>query len=80
MYGITDLPGRSAMGGHTQDYEPEPSEEEVEAAARAWLSWQFPGRDWDTAVDAMREKFRDGARIVLRAAATATKKKERDIG
>jgi len=42
-------------------------EKQVEAAARAWLAWQFPGRKWETAVPAMQDKFREGARVVLRA-------------
>lgn len=47
----------------------EPTEEEVEAAAKEWMSWQFPGRDWEDAVPNMRQKFRDGAGRALRAAA-----------
>jgi len=63
-----------------QQSECEPTETEVEAAARAWLSWQFPGREWDTAVESMRNRFRDGAKVVLRAAALALKENARDIG
>lgn len=44
------------------------TEEQVEAAARAWMTWQFPGRSWEDAVPAMKEKFRDGARRALMAA------------
>lgn len=44
------------------------TEEQVEAAAKAWMSWQFPGRSWEDAVPAMKEKFRDGARRALTAA------------
>lgn len=39
----------------------------VEAAAKAWLQWQF-GRDWDTAVPELQNKFREGAKVVLVAA------------
>jgi len=46
----------------------EPTEEQVVAAAKAWMSWQFPNRDWDEAVPAMQDKFKDGARRSLRAA------------
>ena len=49
----------------------EPSEEQVEAAAKAWLSWQFPGRSWEDAVPSMKKKFRDGARRSLAAAISA---------
>lgn len=49
-----------------------PSEQQVEAAARAWLGWQFPGRTWETALDGMKEKMREGARVVLRAAHNAS--------
>jgi hypothetical protein len=45
----------------------EPTPEQVEAAAKAWMAWQFPGREWETAVESMREKFREGALVVLRA-------------
>jgi hypothetical protein len=47
----------------------EPSEPQIEAAAKAWMAWQFPGRAWDDAVPAMKAKFMDGARRALRAAA-----------
>jgi len=47
----------------------EPSEEQVEAAAKAWMSWQFPNRDWDEAVPAMKDMFRTGARKAFNAAA-----------
>lgn len=47
----------------------EPSEEQVEAAAKAYMAWQFPGRDWDDAVPALKNKFREGARLALSAAA-----------
>jgi hypothetical protein len=50
-------------------HDDEPSEQQVEAAARAWLEWTFPARDWNTAPPAMRDKFREGARASLRAAA-----------
>ena len=64
-------------GGHLYRMSPsgprprEPSERQVEAAAQAWMTWQFPGRDWDDAVPAMKNKFRDGARRALLAAAIA---------
>jgi len=51
----------------------EPTEEQVEAAAKAWMSWQFPDRSWDDAVPSMKEKFRDGARLALAAAALTEK-------
>lgn len=47
----------------------EPTMLQVEAAARAWMTWQFPGRDWEDAVPEMKDKFRDGARRALQAAA-----------
>lgn len=47
----------------------EPTEEQVEAAAKAYMAWQFPGRDWDDAVPALKDKFREGARRALAAAA-----------
>jgi len=47
----------------------EPSDRQIEAAAKAFMAWQFPGRAWDDAVPAMKDKFRDGARRALRAAA-----------
>ena len=47
----------------------EPSERQVEAAAMAWMTWQFPGRAWEDAVPEMKDKFRDGARRALLAAA-----------
>lgn len=47
----------------------EPSEEQVEAAAKAWMSWQFPNRDWDEAVPEMKNMFKTGARKALIAAA-----------
>jgi hypothetical protein len=50
----------------------EPTEQQVEAAARAWMTWQFPGRAWEDAVPAMKSKFRDGARLALLAAFVAT--------
>jgi len=49
----------------------EPTEVEIEAAARAWLDWQFPGRYWNTATQAMKDKFREGAKVVLQAAGNA---------
>lgn len=51
----------------------EPTELQIEAAAKAWMAWQFPGRAWEDAVPAMKDKFRDGARIALRAAAFVPK-------
>lgn len=45
-----------------------PTDRQVEAAARAWMSWQFPGRAWDDAIPEMQAKFRDGARRALAAA------------
>ncbi len=51
----------------------EPTKEEVEAAAKAWMSWQFPNRSWDDAIEKMRQKFRDGADKALRAAAAVAK-------
>jgi hypothetical protein len=47
----------------------EPTEEQIEAAAKAWMSWQFPGRSWDDAVPALKDKFKDGAKKALLAAA-----------
>ena len=48
--------------------------DEVEAAARAWLTWQF-GRPWETATPQLQERFRDGARHILMAAALARSKR-----
>jgi hypothetical protein len=50
---------------------PEPTDRQVEAAAKAWMTWQFPGRSWEDAIPVMRDRFRDGARKALRAAAVA---------
>lgn len=47
----------------------EPTPLQIEAAARAWMTWQFPGRAWEDAIPAMKDKFRDGARRALLAAA-----------
>ena len=43
----------------------------VEAAAKAWMEWQFPGRTWETASPGMRAKFIEGARVILRSAIAA---------
>lgn len=51
------------------------SSDEIEAAAKAWLTWQFNGKSWETATPQLQEKFREGARIVLSAAAIARSKK-----
>lgn len=45
-----------------------PSNEQIDAAAEAWLTWQFPGRTWNSATSAMKDKFRAGAKIILSAA------------
>ncbi len=50
----------------------QPSSEEVERAAQAWQEWQFPGRDWSTAPETMKAKFREGARLSLIAALSAS--------
>lgn len=50
----------------------DPSPQEIEAAAKAWMAWQFPGRSWDDATEVMKKRFRSGAIVVLRAAASAT--------
>ena len=47
----------------------EPTEQQVEAAAKAWMGWQFPDRKWDDAISELKDKFRDGARHALLAAA-----------
>lgn len=47
------------------------TERQIDAAAKAWMEWQFPGRSWDDAVPEMRAKFREGARCALTAAAIA---------
>ena len=44
------------------------TDEQVEAAAKAWMTWQFPGRRWEDAVPSMKAKFREGARKALVAA------------
>lgn len=48
------------------------SQGKIEAAARAYMEWQFPQRSWDSLTDGMREKFREGARNALVAAADAS--------
>lgn len=40
---------------------------QIQAAAKAWLEWQFKGRKWEEATDSMREKFIEGTIIVLSA-------------
>jgi hypothetical protein len=47
----------------------EPTDRQIEAAARAWMTWQFPGRAWEDAVPELKDKFRDGAKRALLAAA-----------
>jgi hypothetical protein len=48
------------------------SSEEVEAAAKAWLHFQFQGKwTWESAAPALKEKFREGAKQILVAAAIA---------
>ena len=47
------------------------SDKQIEAAAKAWLEWQFQGQEWETASAAMKKKFREGARIILCAASDA---------
>jgi hypothetical protein len=54
----------TAMGCHG-----EPTERQIEAAAKAWMTWQFPGRAWEDAVPALQDKFREGAKLSLIAAA-----------
>ena len=46
----------------------QPTEQQVLAAAIAWMAWQFPGRKWDDAIPEMQNKFLDGARQALVAA------------
>jgi hypothetical protein len=47
------------------------TDEQIEAAAKEYMAWQFPGRHWDDAVPSMKEKFREGARRALTAAISA---------
>lgn len=47
------------------------SDKQVEAAAKAWLEWQFDGQKWETASASMRAKFLAGARVILVAATNA---------
>ena len=56
-------------------YDPS-DEDQVEAAARAWLEWQFKGQDWDTASSDLKKKFREGARSILEAAAAVSREKK----
>ena len=56
----------------------EPSDQQIEAAARAYLGWQFPGRTWETAIEGMKAKFREGARIALRAAYDVPERQHRN--
>ena len=44
------------------------SDKQVEAAAKAWLEWQFDGQKWETASASMKAKFMAGARVILTAA------------
>ena len=70
---MTQQPGITTVMSHdpTMGALGEPTERQIEAAARAWMAWQFPGRAWDDAVPELRDKFREGARLVLQAAAVA---------
>ena len=43
------------------------SEKQVRAAAKAWLEWQFGGQRWEDASPAMKERFLEGARVILDA-------------
>jgi hypothetical protein len=43
------------------------SEKQVEVAAKAWLEWQFDGQTWEKASPAMKNKFLEGARVILSA-------------
>ena len=49
----------------------EPSPAHIEAAARAWMIFQFPTHKWETASVVLKNKFREGAKIMLMAAANA---------
>jgi len=48
----------------------EPCDDEIEAAARAIVEWQFPKREspWEAIPEEMKNKFRDAARRALEAA------------
>lgn len=54
-----------------QNIKIDPCETQVEAAAKAWLEWQFKGRRWEDAVPSLRESFLKGSRVILAAAASA---------
>jgi hypothetical protein len=45
------------------------SHREVEAAAKAYLEWQFPERTWESSPPKFRDVFMEGAAVILRAAA-----------
>ncbi len=47
------------------------SDKQIEAAAKAWLEWQFEGQKWKNASPAMRKRFLEGAKIILGAAEEA---------
>lgn len=42
-------------------------EANIENAAKAWMEWQFPLWQWENASSSMKDKFRDGAKVVLAA-------------
>ena len=43
------------------------SDKQIEAAAKAWLEWQFESQKWETASPAMKKKFLEGAQVILKA-------------
>lgn len=43
------------------------SDKQIEAAAKAWLEWQFKDQLWENASPAMKKKFLEGAQVILKA-------------
>ncbi len=41
---------------------------QVASAAKAYMEWQFPGKEWETASLSLQSRFMEGARIALTAA------------
>lgn len=65
------LQKKTDMTMHISVSNGEPCDAQIEAAAKAWMTWQFKKASWDSASPAMKDKFREGARLVLLAAAKA---------
>lgn len=44
---------------------------QIEAAAKAWMEWQFSNMTWEMATAKMRSRFIEGAIVILTATVTA---------